>query len=122
MLYTTVSTAASTPLCVQVGVTNTGKGSWTSDVVVLGFITSSHTDQAANPKLFDFVRVGNVRPHEQRTVQLCVDAIGETLALVNDDGVQRVLPGEYVLSAGVKGAVGGSGAGSQVGTVFVSAQ
>lgn len=89
---------------------------------MLGFITSSHADQAVNPKLFDFVRVGSVRPHEQRTVQLCVDAIGKTLALVNDDGLQRVLPGKYVLSVGVKGAVGGSGAGSQVGTVLVSAQ
>ena len=105
----------------EVGVTNTGKGSWTFDVVVLGFITSGHADQAVNPKLFDFVRVGSVRPHEQRAVKLCVNAIGETLALVNDDGLQRVLPGKYVLSAGVKGAVGGSGAGSQVGTVFVSA-
>ena len=63
-----------------------------------------------------------MRPHEQRTVQLCVNAIGETLALVNDDGLQRVLPGEYVLSVGVKGAVGGRRAGRRVGTVLVSAR
>jgi hypothetical protein len=93
----------------------------TSDVVVLSFIGSDHPDAPRNPKLCDFAREGGVKPGEEREVRLCVDALGSALALVNDKGEQRVLPGEYTITAGVQGGVGGAGAGSVIGKVVVAA-
>ena len=90
-----------------------------SDVVVLGFVSSEHTDAPRNPKLCDFARESSVYPGEKRMVKLCVDALGVALALVNEKGEQRVLPGEYVMTAGVAGGVGGAGAGSVIGTIVV---
>ena len=128
-LHTTVATALAKPLCFGVNVSNTGgragagAGAATtgvaSDVVVLGFVKSSHPDAPRNGKLCDFARERAVQPGETRTVKLCVGP--DALPLVDDAGKTRVLPGEYTVSAGVAGGVGGAGAGSQVGTIVVAA-
>jgi len=120
-LHTTVAAAESAPLCFHMSVTNTGAAAVTADVVVLGFISSSLPDAPRNPKLCDFAREAAVAPGEKRGVKLCVGALGAALALVDDAGVQRVLPGSYTITAGVKGAVGGAGAGAVIGTLIVSA-
>ena len=62
-----------------------------------------------------------VQPGQQRSVELCVDSLGAALALVDAKGNQRVVPGEYAVTVGVRGGVGGSGAGSVIGKVVVSA-
>lgn len=118
-LHTTVATAGSKSLCFKIDVTNIHT-TITSDVVVLGFVHSNHTDAPRNPKICDFARLAAVAPGTQRSVNLCVDALGAALALVNQNGEQRVLPGSYTMSAGVQGGVGGTGAGSVIGTIIVS--
>eukprot|EP00911_Craspedida_sp_UC1_P002910 UC1_evm2s2124 len=92
-----------------------------SDVVVLGFVSSDLPDSPPNPKLCDFQREANVGVGETRTVKLCIDALGRALALVDAHGNQRVVPGEYTITVGVKaeGSVGGEGAGAVVGKVVV---
>lgn len=119
-IHTTVAKAESQPLCFKTQVKNSG-GHVTQDVVLLGFIGSDHTDAPRNPKLCDFTREAAVRPNEQREVSLCVDSLGPALALVNDVGEQHVLPGKYTITVGVKGGIGGAGAGSVIGTVVVEA-
>ena len=89
-----------------------------SDVVVLGFIASAHADAPRNPKLCDFAREAAIKPAEAREVKLCVN---NALALVDEAGNERVLPGEYTVTVGTRGGVGGAGAGSVIGRVFVSA-
>ena len=59
-----------------------------------------------------------MQPGETRAVRLCVGP--DALPLVDDAGKARVLPGEYAVSAGVAGGVGGGGAGEVVGTIFVA--
>ena len=54
---------------------------------------------------------------EQRAVKLCV---GQALPLVDDNGKERILSGEYRVIVGVKGGVGGAGAGSVIGKIIVS--
>jgi len=116
VVHTTVAAAKSASLCFSVHVKNAA-GGMPSDVVVLGFIKSDHADAPPNPKLCDFVREAAVRPAEQREVKLCV---GAALPLVSEAGEERVLPGEYVITVGVKGGVGGVGAGSVVGKLNVA--
>ena len=142
-LHTTVATALTgAPLCFAVAVSNTvhaagaatassttgttgtsGAGAAptgvASDVVVLGFVQSSHPDAPRNGKLCDFAREAAVQPGETRAVNLCVGA--NALPLIDDAGKSRVLPGEYTVRAGVAGGVGGAGAGAVVGTIVVAA-
>jgi hypothetical protein len=122
-IHTTVATAARQPLCFGVRMENIGQGerAHTSDVVVLGFIGSDHLDAPRNPKLCDFVREAAVKVGERREVGLCVESLGSALALVDEKGVKHILPGEYTVTAGVQGGVGGAGAGSVVGTVVIAA-
>ena len=120
-LHTTVAAAESKPLCFSVTVTNEASATMESDVVVLGFIGSSLPDSPRNAKLCDFQREAAVKPGESRTVKLCVDSLGRALALVDQTGNQRVVPGEYTVTMGVEGSVGGAGAGKVVGKVVVAA-
>ena len=110
-LHTTVASAPTHPLCFVVTVSNAGMP---SDVVVLAFIHSDHPDATPNPKLANFVRESSLSG--RRDVQLCV---GVALPLVDDDGRSRILPGEYRVTVGAEGGVGGSGAGSKIGTIVV---
>ena len=119
-LHATVAEAESQPQCFSVKVSNAAGAAMTSDVVVLAFIDSKLPDAPRNPKLCDFVREAAVKPGEQRDVKICADAIG-ALALVDAGGNQRVLPGEYTITVGVKGGVGGAGAGSVVGKLVITA-
>jgi beta-D-xylosidase 4 len=116
VLHTTVAAAKTQPLCLDVHVVN--ERGPASDVVVLGFVSSEHTDAPRNGKLADFVREGAVKAGEVRLVKLC---IGAALPLVDAQGEERVLPGEYTVRVGVKGGVGGAGAGSVIGMVVVGA-
>lgn len=102
--------------CFPVNVSNVGRS--TSDVVVLGFISSNHTDAPRNPKLFDFAREASLYPGELRRVSLCA---GEAVKLVDSSGVERVLPGTYQITVGVRGGVGGDGAGSVIGHLRIEA-
>jgi hypothetical protein len=77
-------------------------------------------DSPRNPKLCDFQREAAVQRGESRSVRLCVDSLGPALALVSEKGEQRVVPGEYTITVGVKGGVGGSGAGAVLGKVVVA--
>ena len=118
VVHTTVATAASQPLCFDVDVINEdSRAGHTSDATMLGFVHSKHGDAPRNGKLCDFVREAAIVPGERRSVRLCV---GTALPLVDDHGHERVLPGEYVVRAGVHGGVGGKGAGAVVGKVVVS--
>ena len=123
-LHATVAEAESQPQCFSVKVVNAAgrrmPSGMVSDVVVLAFIDSKLPDAPRNPKLCDFVREAAVKPGEQRDVKICADAIG-ALALVDAGGNQRVLPGEYTITVGVKGGVGGAGAGSVVGKLVITA-
>jgi beta-glucosidase len=129
ILKTTVSTSSDNPLCFNVTV-NAAKGGMVSDVVVLGFLQPQHqsaidsiTKKLPNPQLCDFTRLAAVAPGTERKVSLCVDGLGPGLQHVSEDGSKTVLPGEYVMTVGVKskGSVGGSGAGAVIGKVLVSA-
>ena len=139
IIHTTVAVPDYEHLCFEVYVTNADSGvagagadvgadvtasagagvGMAVDVVVLAFIKSDHSDAPRNPKLADFVREDAIRVGEQRTVLVCVGP--DSLPLVSDDGKERVLPGEYGVTVGVKGGVGGDGAGSLVGTIVVHA-
>jgi len=130
VLHTTVAaaTAPNADLCFNATIKNVGAaGGWTSDVVVLGFIKSALPDSAPNAKLFDFRRIAKVAPGAAAAVRLCVDALaptssgGSALALVDVGGKSSVRPGTYTLTAGVKGGVGGAGAGGVIGTIVVAA-
>jgi len=120
-IHTTVAKAETQPLCVNVTVANAASAAMASDVVVLGFIQSKLPDSPRNAKLCDFAREAAVKPGEKRSVKLCVESLGKALALVDEDGEQRVVPGEYTLTVGVKGGVGGAGAGAAIGKVVVAA-
>ena len=119
MVHTTVAAATSgQPICFNASVTHTGVGP-VADVVVLAFVSSNHDDATPNPRLCDFAREAAIAPHETRQLVLCVDALGSALALVDDNGTARVVPGNYTVTVGVAGGVGGDGAGSAVGTAVV---
>merc|ERR1711920_9146 len=97
-------------LCFEARVAN--EGDTVADVVLLAFIASNHTDAPRNSKLCDFKRESAMKPRESRKVMLCANA---ALPLVDDKGKERVLPGEYTVTVGVQGGVGGDGAGSVIG-------
>ncbi len=133
ILKTTVS-ALSSPgkndaLCFNVTV-SAAKDGLESDVAVLGFLQPQHqsaidvvTKKLPNPQLCDFTRLAAVKPGDKQQVSLCVDGLGPGLQHVSEDGSKTVLPGEYVMTVGVKseGSVGGAGAGAVIGRVVVSA-
>ena len=79
-----------------VQVTNTGK--MNSDCVVLGFMTYQNAN-ATSPKikLFDFQRV-YVEIGQSVNVTLQVSA--ETISYTNEDGIEKILPGNYDLFMG----------------------
>jgi len=83
-------------------VTVTNTGDVTSDAVVLGFVSSNHTDAPANKELFDFARVAQLAPGASATVVLTLPT--PVLALVDSDGAEWVRPGAYHLEFGVRGA------------------
>ena len=119
ILHTTVAEAENTPLCFGVTVSNAATASFTADVVVLGFISSDHADAPANSKLCDFSREAAVSPGTTRDVKVCANGLHSALLLVDANGSQRVQPGNYTITVGVKGGVGGAGAGAVVGTVII---
>ena len=101
-----------------------------SDLVVLGFLQPQHqaaidviTKKLPNPQLCDFTRLAAVKPGDKQRISLCVNGLGPGLQHVSEDGSKVVLPGEYVMTVGVKaeGSVGGAGAGAVIGRVVVSA-
>lgn len=102
------------PLCFVATVTNAASAAMASDVVLLAFIGSKLPDSPRNPKLCDFQRVAGVHPGQSRSV-LCVNSPLPALALVDAKGNERVVAGEYTVTVGVQGGVGGSGAGSAIG-------
>jgi len=119
VLHTTVAAAeAGAPLCFGVLVQSAKRSAMAADVVVLGFVSSAHDDAPRNSRLCDFVREAALQPGAQaRELSLCVNA---ALPLVNDAGEERVLRGTYTATVGVKGGVGGAGAGSVIGSVVVA--
>jgi hypothetical protein len=124
-VVTTTVAAASAPggaaaLCFDVTVASSSASRMASDVVVLAFIGSSHPDATPNARLCDFAREAKVAPGEQRVVRLCVGSLGSALALVDETGAERVVEGNYTITAGVAGGVGGAGAGGVVGTLVVN--
>lgn len=91
----------------QVNVTNTGNVS--SDLVVLGFITSpsildmeeNATSQVRIPKqrLFDFERLKNVQPNETRQLKLSLEF--KDISFVEEaTGVRKVTQSEWILHIG----------------------
>lgn len=84
-------------------VTNTGRV--VSDCVVLGFLSSNHTDAPANKELFDFDRVRHLAPGASATVYLTIPA--QVLRLVDKRGIETVRPGRYAIEIGVEGAAEG---------------
>ena len=101
-------------LCFAVTVLNTA--GMVTDVVVLGFIESSHPEAPPNSKLAAFERESRLEVGDQRVVQLCV---GSALPLVDENGIENILEGSYRVLAGVKGGIGGDGAGATIGTIVV---
>lgn len=91
---------ASAAATYDVKVTNTG--SVVSDVVVLGFVNSSHADAPQHAELFDFARVAMLAPGASTTVHLAMSP--SVLATVDRRGVQSILPGTYTVRFGVEGS------------------
>eukprot|EP01047_Picozoa_sp_COSAG01_P013115 COSAG01_NODE_607_length_14866_cov_60.568633_13_plen_225_part_00 len=93
--------AISSPAIYRVNVTNTGDRA--SDVVVLGFLRNpaEHGD-APKKELFNFERVHMLRPGVTEQVTLSVPS--QVLSLVDEEGTERLLAGEYTLEFGVEGA------------------
>jgi len=114
VVHTSVGAVGSQPVCFNVTVHN--RGGLRTDVAVLAFVESDHADAPRNSKLADFVRESAVEVGEWRKVQLCVD---KALPLVDAQGLECVLEGEYRVIVGVKDGVGGAGAGTLMGTVIV---
>lgn len=83
----------------HVTVTNTGDRS--GEVVVLGFVTSSHP-RFPRQKLFDFQRVGPLAPGESvlASLQLQRGSEAETLAVMDDDGHAWLEPAQFTVSMG----------------------
>ena len=119
-LHTTVAKAQTSALCFNVTVKNSAAAPMSSDVTLLAFIASTLPDAPRNPKLCDFQREAMVKPGEGRTVKLCVGSLGPALELVSVKGERRVVPGVYTVTVGVKGSVGGVGAGTTIGKVVVA--
>ena len=75
------------------------------------------TDPATGPRVLDF----DLSLDDPTTCLRLDAATLRALALVDAGGNQRVLPGEYTITVGVKGGVGGAGAGSVVGKLVITA-
>ncbi len=88
------------PAGYNVKVTNTGNVN--SECSVLGFVSSDHNDAPINKELFDFARVGPLKPGESTIVHLSLPAT--VLSIVDKDGVQSILPGKYNVEFGVHGS------------------
>jgi xylan 1,4-beta-xylosidase len=83
------------PVAFTVQVTNTGDV--TCDFVVLGFLSSDHPD-APQKELFNYDRVRALAPNATATVILQVPA--QVLSIVDADGNEDILPGEYSITIG----------------------
>ena len=83
----------------HVNVTNTGDCA--GEVVVLGFLTSSHP-QFPRQKLFDFPRVGPLDPGQSVTasLQLPRGHEAEELAVIDDNGHAWLAPAEVTVRMG----------------------
>ena len=92
------------PCVYRVQVDNTG--AVTSDVVVLGFLNSSHVDAPRNKELFGFERLSQLAPGESRTVALPMPA--QVLSLVDVLGNEYVRAGSYRVEFGVEGSAEGT--------------
>lgn len=79
----------------QVTVTNTGKVA--SDVVVLGFLNSSHANAPLN-ELFGYERVSMLQPGQNATVYFSVPPT--VLSLVDKEGTESIQPGVYDITIG----------------------
>jgi beta-D-xylosidase 4 len=88
------------PCALHVQATNTGMVP--SDIVILGFLRSTHADAPRNKELFGFVREVAMIPREARTVLLSVPA--QVLSLVDEDGSEHLRSGRYTLEVGVEGS------------------
>jgi hypothetical protein len=66
----------------------------TSDCVVLGFITSNHTD-APKRELFDFARLAQIAPGKAATALLTIPP--HVASLIDRDGTERLLSGGYTV-------------------------
>ena len=79
---------------------------------MLGFVSSDHEDAPINKELFDFARVGPLQPGESTIVHLSLPA--SVLSIVNKDGEEYILPGNYNIEFGVKGSAEGIPAAAQL--------
>lgn len=95
--------AEPSPCAYRVRVVNTG--AVPSDVVVLGFLNSTHAEAPRNKELFGFARVSMLAPGATRIVTLSVPAT--VLSLVDTLGDERVLAGHYSVQFGVEGSAEG---------------
>jgi beta-D-xylosidase 4 len=77
-------------------------GTVSSDIIILGFLRSTHADAPRNKELFGFVREAAMLPQEARTVLLSVPA--QVLSLVDVDGTEHLRAGQYTLEVGVEGS------------------
>ena len=81
-----------------VSVTNIGE--MASDCVVLGFLSSNHSDAPINKKLFDFQRVF-INPGQ--TVNVTLSVSPESISLTDIHGHERILQGKYKIMIGESG-------------------
>ena len=65
-----------------------------------------------NKELFDFARVGPLKPGETIVVQLGVPA--SVVSVVDKNGVQTLMPGAYKVEFGVEGAAEGTPAEAEL--------
>jgi len=70
---------------------------------VLGFLDSSAVSaDAPLQELFDFQRVSALAPGQTATVYLSIP--GTVISLVDKQGVERIMPGDYKIRIGVPGS------------------
>jgi len=81
----------------QYKITVTNTGSVTSDVVVLGFLSSNHSD-APIKELFGYARVSKLGPNASQTVYFNVPPT--VLSLVDAKGNEEIHPGLYKVTIG----------------------
>ena len=79
---------------------------------MLGFVSSDHPHAPINKELFDFARVGPLKPGESLVVHLGVGA--SVLSIVDERGVQSLHPGTYKVEFGVRGAAEGIPVGAEL--------
>ena len=81
-----------------VSVTNIGEMG--SDCVVLGFVSSDHSDAPINKKLFDFQRVF---VNAGQSVNVTLSVSPESISLTDINGHERIVPGKYKIMIGESG-------------------